>query len=200
MKIPVPFKRSGENEDCKPDVSNDFLSIYNTSMVKNIFSIYLHEEIAEQRYYKDLFNLLRTSDEQTSFVIYLNNFGGMVHTGLDIINAMKACRGELYTVVTGPIYSMAPLIALQAQQLHIEPHSGMMFHDYSGGSEGKGSEQRASITFHKDWFDGSFRELTQGFLTKKEQTNILNGSDLYLNSVECKKRLEKLKKLYKPQE
>ncbi len=142
-----------------------------------------------------MFNLLREANDDDHFILYLNNYGGQVNTGLDIINSMRACNGKVMTCMTGPCYSMAPLIILAANEIFVEDDTFMMFHDYSSGIVGKGSEMHASIAAEKPHFDNLFTRLTDKFLTTKEQRHILKGQDLYLNKDQIIKRLKRMKKL-----
>jgi ATP-dependent protease ClpP protease subunit len=193
--IKHPRKRDADDSGSKPIVDNDSVYIINNPIVTNVYSIYLTQEIAEQRNYRDVFNILRNASELDNFIIYLNNFGGYCHTGIDLINAMQACAGTIFTCLSGPVYSMAPLIALHGQKIIVEENTFMMFHDYSGGQSGKGHEQEAGIRNDKPFFDNLFKQATKGFLTDKEAQQVLEGKDLYVNRNEVIKRLRKMGKL-----
>lgn len=181
--------------DVKAIVENENVYINNNPKITNVFSVYLTEEIGESKNYRDLFNLLREANPEDNFIIYMNNFGGYVSTGVDIINAMKACNGQVFTCMTGPCYSMAPLITLAAQKVFIEEDTFMMFHDYSTGAEGKGNEISIRMEHEKPHFDNMFKKIVNGFLTKQEIKNVLKGQDLYLGKEEIIKRLKRIKKL-----
>jgi len=187
-------QRTSSCDDYNDD-GNSLVYIVNNPNVQNVYSIYLNKEVGEAEHYRKMFNLLRTSSSDDRFIIYLNNFGGYVHTGIDIINSMKACRGKTVAVVSGPLYSMAPLIALSADKLIIEANTFFMFHDYSGGTSGKGHEQHASITHEKPFFDEMFHSVTNKFLTPKEIRGVNKGRDLYLKREDIMKRLRKIKRL-----
>ena len=179
----------------KTIIENDSVYIINNPSQTNIYSIYLLEEIGDSKHYRDVFNLLREADEDEYFKLYLNNRGGYVHTGLDIMNAMKACKGVVLTCMTGACYSMAPLIVLTGDKVYVEEDSFMMFHDYSGGTAGKGNEIHSQIVYEKPHFDAMFRKITKGFLKESEIKRVLKGQDLYLGTEEVIKRLKKIGKL-----
>lgn len=187
-------KRAGDDP---VDISSptDVITIFRHTKTTTTNNVYLTEEISNQKYYTELFNLLRNSKkEEDIFVFYINNFGGMSHTGIELINSMKHCEAPILARVTAPIYSMAPLIALSADQVYMEPHSMMMFHDYSGIEAGKGNEMESSIKAHQENYRNCFKDYCKGFLTNKEMDNILKGRDLYLNKDECNRRLTKIGK------
>jgi ATP-dependent protease ClpP protease subunit len=175
-------------------VSNECLHIVNNPIVKNVYSVQLTEHIGKSEHYRELYNLLRNGKEDDTFLFYLNNYGGFVHTGIDIINSIRNSPSRIVSIVTGPLYSMAPLIALTTQQLYIEDNTFFMFHDYSGDTAGKGNEQHAAILNDKPFFDELFEQSTKGFLTPKEIKKVTSGGDLYVRKEDVITRLRKLGK------
>lgn len=189
----APNYYSSNNQDLI--IENKYIHITNKPVQQNIYSIYLTGSIGKPQHYRDMFNLLRQSANTDIFCIYMNNFGGYVHTGIDIIAAMDSCAGSIYSILTGPVYSMAPLIALHADKIYVEDHTYMMFHDYSGGTVGKGHEQDAAIRNDKPFFDEVFTSTTKKFLTKGEIRQVLAGKDLYVRRDSIIQRLTKIGKL-----
>lgn len=187
--------KNSENGTEKALIENDHVYIVNNPKTTNVYSVYLNEEIGDPKNYRDVFNLLRESGEDDHIILYLNNYGGYVHTGIDIVNSIRASHGKVYTCMTGPCYSMAPLIVLAGDKVFVEQDVFMMFHDYSGASRGKGHEMTAQILHEKPHFDAMFERLAKGFLTKNEIKDINNGQDLYLDRDQILKRLKKIKKL-----
>ncbi len=182
--------------DSNTIIENDSLLLVNNPVIRNVYTVYLTESIDEQKNYRQLFNQLRTATSEDTFVIYLNNFGGYVHTGIDIINSIRMSQAQVITCVTGPIYSMAPLVALSGDLVRIESDTFMMFHDYSTTETGKGSEVKAAVEHYGPFMKDLFKKITHKFLTKKEIEDILSGKDLYLGREEIVKRLKKIKRLY----
>ena len=184
-----------KNNENQENIVTTNCRIKKDSQVMDIYSVYLTDSIVGQENYIDLIHMLRQSECEDSFVLYLNNRGGLVSSGIDIIHAIQNSKATIYTVMCGPVSSMAPLILLQGQKIKVEKFSYMMFHDYSGGTCGKGNEMEAAVNNTKPFFNNLFKAVTKGFLTVKEQKNILDGRDLYLNEKEVKRRLKKMGKL-----
>lgn len=185
----------------KPDisadsvVSTDELLITNEVTTVNKYSVYLGEDIKEANKYYPLFNLLRTAEDYDSFIFYVNNYGGQVNTMVELVHALKATKADTYGVISGPIYSAAPLVTLAFKKIHVHDNVFMMFHDYSGAEVGKGNEVEKSIKAYRQFWSVLFNDIVKGFLKKEEVTDILEGKDLYLNSKQIKARLRRLKKL-----
>lgn len=189
----MPRVKQSANDEIS---ENEVVFITNNPKVSNIYSVYLSQEIGDTEHYRKLFNLLRNSSPDDTFLFYINNFGGYLHSGLEIINSLKAAAGKIIAIVTGGLYSMAPLIALSADKLVMEEDTFFMFHDYSGGgSQGKGHEQLSAITHHKPHFDEMFAKINKGFLTPKEIKDVVSGKDLYIKRADVIKRLKKIGKL-----
>jgi ATP-dependent protease ClpP protease subunit len=199
----MSFKKNNEDKaldinDTKSMIDNDNILIINNQKIFNEYSVDISDEIGEPKAYRELFFLLRNASNQDVIVLYINSPGGNLDTGISIINAIRSCPGRVASVLTGPVCSMAPLIALVADKVFVEEDVYMMFHDYSGGAVGKGNEQLAQIKVEKAFYDELFKRIVKGFLNTKEINRILTGSDLYLDRSDIIKRLKKLGKLGNP--
>lgn len=189
----MKIKNNTKEEDDSFD--NRYLKVSNLPMVTNVYHVYLTDQIASSKYYRSLYNLLRRSGSEDIFIFYLNNRGGSVETTLEILSAIRSSKSTIYGHITGPIYSAASIIALSLDHVKIDDDTFIMFHDYSSGSFGKGSEQEAAIKTEKPWFDRIFKKAVKGFLTTKETKEILHGKDLYISAKDARIRLKKLGKL-----
>ena len=70
-----------------------------------------------------------------------------------------------------------------------------MFHNYSGGTIGKGGEMIDQLTYERSWSENLLKDVYVDFLTQKEIESMLNGKDLWMNSDEVLHRLELKAKL-----
>lgn len=189
-----------KNKDSAPRLGNVVINtsdVYATKKTRTSdhYEVFLHDRISTVTCYRSLCSLLRNLKKCDSANLILNNYGGSVNAGIDIINAIRASKATIRTTVSGPLYSMAPLIALQGQTIKLEQNTFMMFHDYSSMSGGKGSEIEAHVKHMRKFMFDCFSQWTKGFLSKKEVEDTIGGADLYLGYNECKERLAKLGKL-----
>lgn len=164
--------------------------------VKNIkvSNVYISKEIGPPSDYVELITRLRTADPNDEIFIHLNTPGGYVDTGVQIINAMRDCPGRVVTVMDGTVCSMGSLIFLAADEYIVHENSRLMFHNYSGGTFGKGNEQIAQLSSTVEWYSSMFFQICFPFLDEEEMEAIINGQDMWLNSDETKERLEKVVK------
>lgn len=190
-------KEKGKDDDDFDDVSSGDVCIINTIKVeRNLHQVYLNNEISSPEDYAALLKLLRNPLESTSQIfLYLNNAGGSLSTGMQLINAIEDCTATLICVIDAPIYSMATLLALACPAVMVKSKAFMMFHDFSGGFYGKSQENTAHLDAWKHEFKLLLTGVGKNFLTKKEINDILCGKDLYIHSNEMKKRFKKLNKL-----
>jgi len=65
-----------------------------------------------------------------------------------------------------------------------------MFHTYSSGNWGKGSEQLAGVMADDKWSRHLFNTVYKGFLEPKEIKEMIDGKDFWMNPAEVNKRLE----------
>lgn len=89
---------------------------------------------------------------------------------------------------------MAALIFLSGDDLVVHDNCQLMFHTYSGYFSGKGNEQQAEAAAVGKWFEKVMCRLCSPFLTETEIRNILNGSDIWLDSDDIHRRLLRVKR------
>lgn len=155
-------------------------------------SYYLCGEIREPQYYTELFYTLRTASETDLVYLHLNSSGGDFNTGLQIINNVLASNARVVTILEARAYSMAALIFLCGDELIVHDNCQLMFHIYSGIFAGKGNEQQAEVIAVGSWFEKVMSRLCSPFLSMHEIENILKGSDVWLDSDEIRRRLQRM--------
>lgn len=147
------------------------------------FNIYFSDQIGRAGNYSDLMKGLRALPNSATVVIYLANFGGYVHSGVQIINAMKDSRANIITKVVGPTYSMGALIACAGDKVIVDDYAWLMFHHYSGSFSGKGSESREMIKAFDTLGKTLMKQecVAKGILTNEQVQDINNGIDVYIH-------------------
>lgn len=157
-------------------------------------SYYLCGDILEPQYYTELFYTLRTASDTDLVYLHLNSPGGDFNTGLQIMNNALASNARVVTILEARAYSMAALIFLCGDELIVHDNCQLMFHIYSGSFVGKGNEQQAEVIAIGGWFEKVMSRICSPFLSQHEIANILKGSDVWMDSDEIRRRLQKLTK------
>jgi len=159
-------------------------------------SYYLSGSIGPPEEYIDWLETIRNAGENEIIVLHINSTGGDLFTALQFIRVMQECKGYIIASVEGACMSAATMIFLQAHEFIISDYSSFMFHNYSGGTIGKGGEMADQIIFEKHWSEEMMKEIYKDFLTEKEIDSMLNGKDLWMSGIEVANRLEiKAKKI-----
>jgi len=169
----------------------------NTPYVEEYGSIkeyYLVEEIGEPENYVDCFHDIRHSRESDTVKIYINCPGGNLFTTIQFIQVLAETKAHVIVAVEGACMSAATLIFLMADEFILTDHSMFMFHNYSGGTEGKGGEMYHGMIHERKWASKLFQEMYQGFLTPSEIVDLLNDKDIWLDSNQVFDRLEQKEK------
>ena len=89
---------------------------------------------------------------------------------------------------------MAALIFLCGDELIVHDNCQLMFHIYSGIFSGKGNEQQAEVMAVGKWFEKVMSRLCTPFLSEAEIASILKGADLWMDSDDIRRRLQRLKR------
>lgn len=160
--------------------------------VMRAFHFYISGEIEEPAKYADMIHQIRIAQPNDAIHIHLNTPGGQVATGVQIINAIKSSQGHIITHLEGEVCSMGSVLFLAGDEMVVYDNCLMMFHNYSGGSYGKGHEITASVEAVNRWFRSLMCDVCNPFLSEDELDRIIRGEDIWMTSEEIRPRLIKM--------
>lgn len=86
------------------------------------------------------------------------------------------------------------MIFLTGHVLEVTPHSIFMFHNYSGGSFGKGGEMIDQLSFEREWSKRLLHEVYDGFFSDAEIESMLHNRDIWMHADEVLERAQKCMK------
>ena len=87
--------------------------------------------------------------------------------------------------------SAATMIFLAADSFEVSEHSIFMFHNYSGGTFGKGGEMIDQLQHERKWSQHLLQRIYSDFLTEAEINSVLDNKDIWMDGEEVLKRLAK---------
>ena len=163
--------------------------------VANIYDLYLTGAIGDAKDYQDWNQMMRSATENDVVYIHINSNGGEIFTAIQLMRTMQETQATVIASVEGMCMSAATLLFLTADVCEVSEHSHFMFHTYSSGNWGKGSEQLANVMADDKWARHLFNTVYKGFLDPKEMESMIDGKDLWMNPAEGGKRLKKRNKL-----
>lgn len=164
--------------------------------IGNVSDYYLSGYLDKPEEYIEWFDHIRNATSTDVIVLHINCFGGDLYTAIQFIRVMNECEGFIVASIEGACMSAATMIFLQANEVEISKHSVFMFHNYSGGTIGKGGEMIDQLTYERSWSENLLQDVYADFLTQKEIESMLNGKDLWMNSDEVLHRMAlKVKKI-----
>ncbi|MEW9898737.1 Clp protease ClpP [Chitinivorax sp. PXF-14] len=165
---------------------------YEGQVVIRQISYYLSGEIVPAIHYSEMLYTLRTATENDLIYLHLNTPGGDFDAGLQIINNMRLSKAKVVTVLEAKAYSMGALIFLAGDEIAVHDNCQLMFHNYSGSFIGKGNEQHAQVMAVGKWFEKVMHRICEPFLSGSEIAAILKGEDIWMDSDEIRKRLQRM--------
>jgi ATP-dependent protease ClpP protease subunit len=157
----------------------------------------------------ELFDIINTSEQLDEIHIHLNNPGGYLSTGIQLISTLDTnVSANIQVYIEAPCYSMGALFAtkmmLSGYKTHISRNAYLMFHNYSGGAVGKGNEMYDKLSHDKKWCKSFFTDCTYPFLSQEEIDNLDVDKDLYVwydkkvnGSISILSRIKQLNKVKK---
>lgn len=166
----------------------------------NSFHFYLSDIVDAEAKYIGLLNVLRRADEHTTIHIHINSPGGYVNTGIQIINAIRNCKGLVVGHLEGICYSMATFIFLNCHDFVVNPDCLFMIHSYSGGTFGEGHKMLSHVNAVHEWILDMSERTYSPFLTDEELDQVMNGKDFWFKSEEVMSRLDRVLEAWKDEE
>lgn len=152
---------------------------------------YISEEIGDPSDYIDMVHRIKTANPVDIVFMHLNTPGGRIDTGVQILNAIQSSQAKVVTILESTAYSLGTLIFLAGDEMVVHDNCMIMFHNFRSGVTGKGNEQASQINAQIKWFSQLAEKIYVPFLTKDELERVLRGEDIWMQSAEIRKRLEK---------
>jgi ATP-dependent protease ClpP protease subunit len=156
---------------------------------------YISEDIGNPELYIEMIHTLNTATPNDVIYMHLNTSGGQLDTGVQIINAMKNSPAKVVTVLECMAHSLGTLLFLSGEELIVNDHCVMMFHNFRGGVIGKGNELTSQLNATVEWFTALAEQIYIPFLSKEEFQRIIKGEDIWMQSSEIRTRLENVVKV-----
>lgn len=161
-----------------------------TKPIINAHEFYLSGTIEESDEYIEWFDTIRHAGENDLVKIYINSYGGDLFTAIQFYRVLNETPATVAISVEGACMSAATMIFLCGDSYEVSDHSMFMFHNYSGGTMGKGGEMLDQLQHERIWSEKLLREIYEGFLTTKEIDSMLNNKDIWMDGDEVIKRLK----------
>lgn len=192
-------KADGKICEAEDDMKEDEQEVkpfeyFEHSLTQKIHHFYLSGEIGEPNQYVKMIHTMHTATPHDTIYIHLNTPGGYLHTGVQIVNAMKNTEALVICALEGEAHSLGSLIFLAADQFIVHDNTTLMIHNFSGAIYGKGKEAEMQMNASLEWFSHIGDKYYIPFLTKKEFDGVINDTDIWLHADEVRERLEKMVK------
>jgi ATP-dependent protease ClpP protease subunit len=174
---------------------NLFVNLFDNKIIDakpigNLITIYISGSIETPEKYIGCIDAIRNANETDIVRIHINSPGGDLFTTIQFIRAITETKATVVTSAEGACMSAATMLFLSANQFEISEHCLFMFHNYSGGTFGKGGEMYDQLRHERKWSETIIRKIYSGFLTEAEIRSILENKDIWMEGEEVMKRIE----------
>ena len=139
--------------------------------------------------YVEMMQCLRSLSPEDLFVMHINCPGGSIHTGEQILSAMKDSPGYIVSSIEGEASSMATQLCLNSDEVLISDGSILMIHNLSAGAVGNFTSIEDTTAYLKS-LNSHLAELYNSLLSAAELDLVRHGRDVTLFAEEVRKRLE----------
>jgi ATP-dependent protease ClpP protease subunit len=163
---------------------------YSDRSLARLHEFYLSGNIESSDNYIEWFDIIRHAGENDVVKVYINSYGGDLFTAIQFMRALGETPATVAVSVEGACMSAATMVFLTADMFEVSAHSMFMFHNYSGGTFGKGGEMLDQLQHERTWSEKLLREVYTDFLTDKEIDQMLDNKDIWMDGDEVVKRLK----------
>lgn len=164
-------------------------------VLAQLHEFYISGTIGHPEDYVQMFDIIRHASPDDTVKLYINCYGGDMFTGIQFMRVLAETEALVICSVEGACMSAATMLFLCADQFEVTPHSMFMFHNYSGGTIGKGGEIYDQVRHERKWSDKLLHEIYEGFLTAEEIQSLLDNRDLWMDVDEVIDRMQKRNKI-----
>ncbi len=156
----------------------------------SLHEFYLTSEIGPNEEYSEWFDIIRSCSENDVIKLHINCYGGDMFTAIQFMRVLTETDATVVCSVEGACMSAATMIFLTADMYEVSEHSMFMFHNYSGGTFGKGGEMFDQLKHERAWSEKILRSVYEDFLTPDEITQLLDNKDIWMDGDNAIKRLK----------
>lgn len=149
--------------------------------VAQVHEFYLTGTIEEPENYLEWFDTIRHAGEHDLVKIYINSYGGDLFTAIQFMRVLSDTAATVVCSVEGACMSAATMIFMCADQFEVTPHSVFMFHNYSGGTIGKGGEMIDQLLHERKWSERLMNEVYKDFMSETEIKSMLENKDMWMD-------------------
>jgi ATP-dependent protease ClpP protease subunit len=174
-----------------PTQSSNTAKAFINKPVASLHTFYLSGSIQEPDEYISWFEIMRNAGENDAIQIHINSYGGDLFTAIQFLRAIADTDAHVICSVEGACMSAATMIFLAADSFEVSEHSIFMFHNYSGGTIGKGGEMIDQLQHERKWSQHLLNRIYADFLTEPEISSVLDNKDIWMDGEEVLKRLSK---------
>lgn len=157
--------------------------------ITSLHTFYLSGTIEEPSEYVAWFEIMRNASEHDVIQIHINSYGGDLFTAIQFLRAIADTPAHVICSVEGACMSAATMVFLTADTFEVSEHSIFMFHNYSGGTIGKGGEMIDQLQHERKWSQHLLSRIYADFLTDAEIKSLLDNKDIWMDGEQVLKRL-----------
>ena len=152
--------------------------------------LHLKTPLKDPEEYTEWVQIIRGASENDRIELHLNTPGGDIYAAIELLHAFATTEAHIHVVCSGIVASAGTVLMTVGDSFEINPHTTFMFHNYSGGTMGKGNEMAIKIEYERQWSQKFMHDVYEGLLTADEINDLLDGRDYWLSADDVSERLE----------
>ena len=156
----------------------------------NLIRAYLTDDISAPFDYNELCYALETATADDTVRLYINTPGGDLDAANMIVDAISNSPATVIAHLSGTVASAGTMITMACDDIVVAANTDFMIHTYSSMMGGKGQELEARQSHVNKAIKQLMTDYYAGFLTSRELTKVINGTDMWFDRNEVLRRWE----------
>lgn len=156
----------------------------------NLIRAYLTDGISAPFDYNELCYALESATIDDTVRLYINTLGGDLDAANMIVDAISNSPATIIAHLSGTVASAGTMITMVCDDIVVAANTDFMIHTYSSMMGGKGQELEARQSHVNKAIKQLMTDYYAGFLTSRELTKVINGTDMWFDRNEVLRRWE----------
>jgi ATP-dependent protease ClpP protease subunit len=148
------------------------------------YRIEIDTQIDEVSQFSTAIQVLNIAEKDDDVEIHLQCNGGNVDACGAFLHAMNKCEADIHIIASGGCHSAATHILLQADSFELADNFNSLIHNGSAGAYGNINEYHAKSDFDKDFLMTHYWNIYEGFLSRKEFEDMMDGKNIWIGAQE----------------
>jgi ATP-dependent protease ClpP protease subunit len=156
--------------------------------VATAYKAFVNQPFADSRQFEDLVEVLDVAGPNDVVEIKLTTPGGSLQAVLPVLAAIDATNASVFVHAVSDVASAGTFLLMMADDVYINPHVTIMFHQVTFGAFGQGNHVEDRVQHVQGASKALLSQMYDGFFNPEELAAMFNGKEFWMGKEEFDRR------------